>query len=109
MSRFTGNPVLVPEIGKDLCSGFIQLRQARAELDERIIKWSQTISRDWLRESLTYESKVDGVTRTVPRWLLVTHMFNHETHHRGQVTSLLSQMGIDIGTTDIPFMPRFQS
>ncbi|MGD1950514.1 MAG: DinB family protein, partial [Leptolyngbyaceae cyanobacterium] len=45
--------------------------------------------------------------RTVPRWALVTHMFNHQTHHRGQVTTLLSQMGLDIGSTDIPFMPQF--
>jgi uncharacterized damage-inducible protein DinB len=35
---------------------------------------------------------------------LVTHMFNHQTHHRGQLTTLLSQMGIDPGVTDIPWM-----
>jgi uncharacterized damage-inducible protein DinB len=39
--------------------------------------------------------------------MIVTHMLNHQTHHRGQITTLLSQMGLDIGTTDIPFMPRF--
>ena len=50
-----------------------------------------------------------GKTRTVPKWVLVTHMFNHQTHHRGQVTTLLSQMGLDIGTTDIPFMPQFHA
>jgi uncharacterized damage-inducible protein DinB len=36
-------------------------------------------------------------------------MFNHQTHHRGQVTTLLSQMGLDMGTTDIPFMEQFHA
>ncbi|MAC46924.1 MAG: hypothetical protein CMI12_08730 [Oceanospirillum sp.] len=31
---------------------------------------------------------------------LVSHLFNHQTHHRGQVSTLLSQNGIDIGITD---------
>ena len=39
---------------------------------------------------------------------MVTQMFNHQTHHRGQATTLLAQMGRDIGATDIPFMPRFE-
>ena len=47
------------------------------------------------------------VLRTVPHWVLVTHMFNHQTHHRGQATTLLSQLGLDVGATDLPFMPQF--
>ena len=70
--------------------------------------WSP-LSASWLAETLTYKGKIDGKTRTVPRWMLVTHMFNHQTHHRGQVTTLLSQMGLDVGSTDIPFMPQFDA
>ena len=40
-----------------------------------------------------------------PRWLCVTQMFNHQTHHRGQVTTLLRQAGIDPGVTDLPWAP----
>jgi uncharacterized damage-inducible protein DinB len=29
-------------------------------------------------------------------------MFNHQTHHRGQVTTLFTQLGHDIGSTDMP-------
>jgi uncharacterized damage-inducible protein DinB len=32
-------------------------------------------------------------------------MFNHQTHHRGQLTTLLMQMGVDPGETDIPWSP----
>jgi len=107
MSRFTGNPGIVPEPGADLFGTFGRLTTERAALDQRILVWSESLSPAWLAESLTYTSKIDGKTRTVPRWVLVTHMFNHQTHHRGQVTTLLSQMNLDIGTTDIPFMSQF--
>lgn len=33
-------------------------------------------------------------------WVAVAHLFNHQTHHRGQVTTLLDQLGIDPGVTD---------
>jgi uncharacterized damage-inducible protein DinB len=71
-------------------------------------EWSLTLDARWLDEQLTYTSRVDGVTRTVSWWVLVVHTLNHQTHHRGQVATILSQMGLDIGTTDIPFMPQFQ-
>ena len=43
---------------------------------------------------------------TKPRWVLVTHMFNHQTHHRGQVHCLLTQAGGKPSDTDLPFMPE---
>jgi uncharacterized damage-inducible protein DinB len=109
LSRFTGNPSAVPEPGADLFVTFSLLRTERAVLDQRILVWSESLTPAWLAESLTYTSKIDGKTRTVPKWALVTHMFNHQTHHRGQVTTLLSQMGLDIGITDIPFMSQFHA
>ena len=33
--------------------------------------------------------------------LLLVHFFNHQTHHRGQVSTLLFQNGIDPGITDL--------
>jgi uncharacterized damage-inducible protein DinB len=109
MSRFTGTPSVVPEPGADLFGRFDLLRSERVALDQRILAWSASLSPVWLSEPLTYTSKIDGKTRTVLKWVLVTHMFNHQTHHRGQVTTLLSQMDLDMGSTDIPFMPQFDA
>jgi uncharacterized damage-inducible protein DinB len=109
LSRFTGTPSIVPEPGADLFGTFMRLRAERVSLDSRILAWSESLTPAWLTEPLTYTSKIDGKTRTVPKWGLVTHMFNHQTHHRGQVTTLLSQMGLDVGSTDIPFMSEFQA
>ena len=33
------------------------------------------------------------------------HLFNHQTHHRGQVHCLLTQLGVKSDATDLPFMP----
>ncbi|NOU21979.1 MAG: damage-inducible protein DinB [Methyloglobulus sp.] len=109
MSRFTGVPEIVPDLGVELFDTFSQLKTARFKLDTRIANWVKTLEEKWLLEVLTYTSKVDGKSRSVPRWVLVIHMFNHQTHHRGQITTLLSQLGLDIGSTDIPFMARFQA
>ena len=108
MSRFTGVPAVVPEPGVDLFNGFANLRAEREALDARLLAWAASLTPQWLAESLTYTSKIDGKVRTVPKWALATHMFNHQTHHRGQITTLLSQMGLDIGSTDIPFMSGFE-
>lgn len=109
LSRFTGDPRDVPELGADLFGTFSRLREERSALDKRLLLWSASLSPEWLAEALTYTSKIDGKTRTVPKWVLVTHLYNHQTHHRGQVTTLLSQMGLDVGSTDIPFMAQFNA
>jgi uncharacterized damage-inducible protein DinB len=107
LARFTGDPAAVPPLDVDLFGGFAALRAERERLDARLTHWTGNITDEWLRQSLSYVSKVDGRSRTVPQWALVSHLFNHQTHHRGQVTTLLTQIGLDIGSTDIPFMPRF--
>ena len=98
---------MVLALGVDVPDNFDD-RRSRASLDKRMREWSSTLDARWLEEQLTDTSKVDGVTRTVSWRVLVVHMLNHQTHHRGQVTTTLSQMDLDIGTTDIPFMPQFQ-
>ena len=47
----------------------------------------------------------DGRLRQLPAWVAATHLFQHATHHRGQVTTLLKQAGVDPGATDLPWMP----
>ena len=109
LSRFTGDPPQVPDLGVDLYADFAALQAARSALDARLCDWSAALQDAWLQDSLTYTSKVDGRSRTVPRWVLVVHVFNHQTHHRGQVTTLLSQMRHDMGSTDLPFMPIYSA
>ena len=109
LSRFEGKDENFAPLGTDLFPDFEVLRQERRETDLHMASWASGVTGEWLRESLTYTSMSDGKTRTVEYWVLVTHLFNHGTHHRGQITTLLSQLGLDVGATDIPFMPRFSA
>jgi uncharacterized damage-inducible protein DinB len=105
MARFKRTGEYPAAIGDELYSGFAELHRERQAFDQQLIDWSGELSHEWLKETLSYTSKVDNKPRTVEHWILVTHLFNHQTHHRGQVTTALSQLGHDMGSTDIPFMP----
>jgi uncharacterized damage-inducible protein DinB len=45
---------------------------------------------------------------TFPLWFAVQQFFNHQTHHRGQVTTLLMQAGVDPGVTDLLWLPGME-
>jgi len=105
MRRFTGTPYEIKGMGVDLYDEFAELRAAHLEISNDISAFADQLTPDWLAGILEWTSGTDQITRQRPRWLLVTHMFNHQTHHRGQLSTLLTQADEDIGVTDLPFMP----
>jgi uncharacterized damage-inducible protein DinB len=50
-----------------------------------------------------------GQRQESPLWWAVAHVFNHQTHHRGQITTLLMQQGSDPGVTDLFAMLRSEA
>lgn len=105
MGRFVGPPCTHPAFGADMFAGFADLRQEREATDLSIIDWSAKLRTDWLASMLTYTSLVDARRRTLPAEVAAVHMFNHGTHHRGQLTTLMKQAGVDPGVTDLPWLP----
>ena len=87
MGRFTNNPFSVTTLGQELYVDFDVLRAEREKMDQQILEWSKRFDSDWLSQPFEYKSNVDGKSRVLPNWVLVTHLFNHPTHHRGQVTT----------------------
>ncbi len=83
-----------------------ELKAERVALDETIIAWTDAMKSSDLEGDLGWYSAAMGCQVTKPRWELITHMFNHQTHHRGQVHCLLTQNGLKMTDTDIPFMPE---
>lgn len=71
----------------------------RQALDILICEWCDELSEADLEAPLQYSS-VSGITSCKRMGFLLLHMFNHQTHHRGQITTLLSQQGLNIGLTD---------
>jgi uncharacterized damage-inducible protein DinB len=108
LGRFTGQP-FAAQMGQELYADFAELRREREKTDQFLLKWTQTLTEDWLQQSFQYTSGVDKKTRVLPTWILVTHMFNHQIHHRGQLTTLLSQLGYDPGITDLPWLPSLKA
>ena len=106
LGRFTQEP-FTAQLDKELYSDFSELRSQRERLDLTIIDWAQDLTPDWLNADFTHTNNA-GSTSTLPHWLFVTHMFNHQTHHRGQLTTLLNQMGYQSGVTDLHTMPSLQ-
>ena len=62
-------------------------------------EWSTELTEDDLGHILSYKNMKGVAARKSFAGLLVT-FFNHQTHHRGQATTLLSQAGMDVGVTD---------
>lgn len=82
------------------------LRAKRAAFDEVIGNWAVVLEPSTLEGDLTWHSGATGRELSKRRWVAITHMFNHQTHHRGQVHCLLTQFGVKTPVTDIPFMPE---
>ncbi|CAI2797177.1 DUF664 domain-containing protein [Pseudomonas fluorescens group sp.] len=77
-----------------------ELSAHRAWLDQLIVDWAHTVQDPDLDHRLHYNN-MRGVAADKDFFSLLVHFFNHQTHHRGQATTLLSQAGLDVGTTDL--------
>lgn len=105
MARFTGKALPKYKIDAIVHEDFDALWAARRALDQDITTFAAQLTEEWLTKpftfkSVTYNREISNVTM-----LFVMQLFNHQTHHRGQVTTLMKQCGIDPGPTDLPAMP----
>ncbi|TEW48489.1 DinB family protein [Psychromonas algicola] len=86
-----------------LANNFIDLKDRRVLLDEALLELASLLTDEELLQPISYQNS-KGVASKKTLFNLLMHVFNHQTHHRGQVTTLLSQSGIDIGVTDLVFI-----
>jgi uncharacterized damage-inducible protein DinB len=76
------------------------LLEERAKLDEVIVQFTSELTDQAIASPLAY-SNTKGQLFVKNVGFLLQHFFNHQTHHRGQVSALLSQVGADVGVTDL--------
>jgi len=91
-----------------LYENFSELAAQRRETDTAIQTWVAELTPELVESDLSW-SRSTGQSMVAPLWHVVAHLFNHQTHHRGQITTLLSQLGHDPGATDLiftAFMPE---
>lgn len=108
MSRFAGTPA--PEGGipesTNITKSWEHFCIERKTFDERILKWAHDVAPDWFEGDLSWFSGALGREITKPKKMLVIQLFNHQTHHRGQVHTMLTSAGAKPDDTDVPFMPE---
>lgn len=75
------------------------LLEHRVRLDAIITDLAAEVSDSDLAQTLSYKNARGDNRKNFGSLLL--HLFNHQTHHRGQASTLLSQAGADIGVTDL--------
>ena len=95
--------LVVPEVSdytSNLYPDWADLKQTRDALDAVMEQWLANMPAEFLSSTMRY-ANTKGVQREHPVWQALTHFFNHQTHHRGQVTTLLTQQGMDVGLTDL--------
>lgn len=83
-----------------LFTDFKLLACHRAQLDACVCAWAAALTSADLDHVLQYANS-KGVVARKHFASLILHFFNHQTHHRGQASTLLQQAGIDIGVTDL--------
>jgi len=95
--RSVKKPASLDEILHDELS---ELSEVREHTDAVIVQFTSEITDEMIASTLKYKnSKGQEFNKNLGDLLL--HVFNHQTHHRGQVSTLLYQAGIDIGVTDM--------
>ena len=88
-----------------LFDNFDALRQARAAEDDRIDRVLMGLDETRMAGDLSYRN-VAGESHRTPLRLVLTHLFNHQTHHRGQVHGMLSQAGASPPELDLIYYVR---
>lgn len=77
-----------------------ELCELRPLIDGAIEAWTATLDERVLSAAISFR-RLNGEPYTKRLFPLLMHFFNHQTHHRGQVTTLFTQAGVDVGVTDL--------
>lgn len=105
LCRITGAGTQPASLDQILYDDFASLRQARVAEDERIIRIVEGLDAERLAGTIAYHSMTGGSFKQ-PLAQVLAHLFNHQTHHRGQAHTLLSQLGREAPPLDLAYFLR---
>ena len=103
MSRFDGweRPTTPIKESGGMLEDWAELSARRVEADAKIEDWARRVHDAYLARDMTWFSGAAQREVTAPYRLLVTHLFNHQTHHRGQAHALITAAGEKTEDTDL--------
>jgi len=100
MGRFEGGGSTTPPLDGVLYTNFADLRAAREAEDSRIEAFMSNLADEFLQREIRYINS-RGDLHADPASLAIAHLFNHQTHHRGQVHVMLSQTQVKPPSLDM--------
>jgi len=108
LSRLVGTAKPTASLAESaaLCPDWDTFKHERDACDARMEQWARELNDDHLKSDLSWFSGAIKADVTKPMWIVVAHIFNHQTHHRGQIHAMLTQAGGKPGDTDLFIMPE---
>lgn len=106
LNRFTGAGPKPKTLDEKPYATFPELKAARTQEDARIIDYIDSLDPDQLEASLSYTPVTSPELVSHKLWPALTHFFNHQTHHRGQVHAGLTGMGKPSLSLDLIYFVR---
>jgi uncharacterized damage-inducible protein DinB len=106
--RCINQPFTVSGLDEELCS---DRKQLEIEMKNQLIKWNEflmQIGPDRLGNIIEYRT-TEGSHKTLQLANILSHVINHGTHHRGQVSAALTQFGYPPPEIDLPFFIAAQN
>ena len=101
ISRIKGKDHGLKSLDQILYEKLFQLEEARIKEDKRLLDLVNNLSEESIYKEITYKGFETGNQTYTINLILIT-LFNHQTHHRGQIHNMLSQAGIKPPQIDIP-------
>ena len=105
LGRFVSSPFPVDSLDQELYADFDELRGERARTDGAILAFTEALDEQALARDFCFTTIVNPGEQVFPFRHVLLHFFNHQTHHRGQVTTLIKQAGYEPGVTDLMWLP----
>lgn len=82
------------QVMKELELDYKKFFQYRKEMDETIVQFIEDLSEDKFDSRVgSYNSTGEPVETEL--WIVLASLFNHQTHHRGQISAFLDQLGVE--------------
>ncbi|WP_031432682.1 DinB family protein [Methylomarinum vadi] len=103
--RLTGQPVSYLTLDQKLYADFANLHAAQRTTDTELGEFLRGLDEEILERRIGYVSLSTGQEKSLPVQTMLTTLFMHKIHHRGQVSALISQLGYDYGGIDFICAP----
>lgn len=85
-------------------SDWSEFKDLRAQRDDQITQWAAGIADAQLSGTVSWYPPDGSARIEMPKWICVVQFFNHQTHHRGQIHTMLTHAGANPEPTDISAM-----